>query len=529
MAEKVWVLSCTPEIQQGGLESTCSETGYHKAECKIMRIAFVGNFSQPHCSEVHWAATFEDLGHSVTRIQENQIVGDSLLQLVAGHDLFFWVRTWPGFVTHDHLRKVRELGIMSVNYHLDLFVGLQRQDGLDNDPRWRCDYVFTPDGDPASQAIFESKGINHHYIRPGVFKPECEFGNMRPELVNDVTFVGGGVDYGHFREWPYRRQLVTWLKNTYGPRYSKYGHPEPTMRNQDLNDLYASAKVVVGDSLCPGFNKPGYWSDRTYECIGRGGFLIMPYIKGLEEEFTDGETIVFYEFGNFPQLKEKIDYYIEHDEERELIRRAGQEFVKNNATYHNRLQQMLDIVLPKTHGYSIPYDPAKQANIDEKNKAAEAAKNQGTLKINLGAGAEPKDGFVNVDHLDLPGIDIVHNLVMLPYPFADNSAELVHAIDVLEHLPNYTPDWKPMIVAFIDEMYRILKLGGELYIQTPGFRAEFAFQDPTHVRPFHPKTFDLWDPETDYGKTNGYYSKSRFKVSCEELDNGNLRVYMVKQ
>jgi predicted SAM-dependent methyltransferase len=150
------------------------------------------------------------------------------------------------------------------------------------------------------------------------------------------------------------------------------------------------------------------------------------------------------------------------------------------------------------------------------------------MRINLGSGNDPKEGYTNLDHLDLPNVDVVHNLLHFPYPFEDNSAEKIHCADVIEHLPNFTKDDKPMITAFIEECHRILKPGGELYIQTPGYNAEFLYQDPTHVRGFHIKTFDLFDPETDFGKTTGFYSECKFKVRAEELPNHNLRFWMVK-
>lgn len=484
----------------------------------MLKIAMVGNFTQSHCSEVHWAATLEDMSHMVTRIQENTIKEDSLIEQVQGHDLFLWVRTWPGFVTHAHLDEIRKMGIPSVNLHLDLFIGLQRGEGLDTDPRWRCDFVFTPDGDPASAEIFKSKGINHFYLKAGVYKYECVYGSPRPELVSDVAFVGGGVDYGHWKEWPYRRRLVTWLKNTFGSRYAKYGHPEPTMRNQDLNDLYASAKVVVGDSLCPGFTKPNFWSDRVYETLGRGGFLIHPYIKGMEEEFEDKKHLVYYEFGNFDQLRGLIDHYLSHDDEREEIRRCGHEYVKANSTYHNRLQQALDIIFP------VGQKPVQ--NVVNNEPVAHTD----LLKINLGCGSEPDLGpeWRNVDWLELPGVDVVHNLLQLPYPFEDGSAKYIKAIDLLEHLPNYTPDNQATAIVFVEECHRILAPGGELVIQVPHWNSPNMWIDPSHVRGFDPRSMDYFDPDTDFGKWYGYYSKCKFRVSATEA-NGNVTFTMVKR
>jgi spore maturation protein CgeB len=105
--------------------------------------------------------------------------------------------------------------------------------------------------------------------------------------------------------------------------------------------LYASTKVVVGDTLCPNFKYPDYWSDRIYETLGRGGFLIHPYIKGLEKEFEDKKHVVFYEYNNWNQLQDLINYYLENDKEREKIRKAGHELVKKSYTYKNRWQSIL--------------------------------------------------------------------------------------------------------------------------------------------------------------------------------------------
>lgn len=320
-----------------------------------MRILYVGNFTQPHCTEVHIAATLEKLGHEVLRTQENGHSEWTLANLLEyeNFDLFLFTRTWGETVSLRHLDVLKRRNIPSASYHLDLYVGLKREDDLDLDPFWRTDHVFTPDGDPASDVVFKRKGIKHYYMKPGVFEEQCYMASRHNESYNNkVIFVGGGSptgqgeQYGH-AEWGYRGILLKWLQDTYGHRFNKYGWPQETIRNAALNELYAESKVVVGDSLCLNFNHPYYWSDRVYETMGRGGFIIHPYIKGMEEEFIDKENIVFYEYNNFDQLESLVDYYLEHDDERERIRYAGHQFVKDNATYTNRLNKMLGTVFPK--------------------------------------------------------------------------------------------------------------------------------------------------------------------------------------
>lgn len=304
------------------------------------RIGYIGNFTQAHCTEVHLAATLEDLGCEVVRMQEDALLPQWADELDV--DMLLYTRTWGRDVTLDHLRQVAEKGIPSVSYHLDLYVGIQREAGLDNDPFWRTDYVFTPDGDPKSAEVFRKKGINHFFMPPGVYKPECVKGTPRDEFKCDVLFVGGGEGY-HTEDWPYRMELINWLRDTYGNRFKKFGNPEPTIRNMDLNDLYASAKVVVGDSLCKGFTHQFYWSDRVYETTGRGGFLIHPEIVGLSESFEPNE-LVTYKFGDFNDLQQKINYYLENDRERNEIRERGMKRTIKDHTYHNRMAKMLETV-----------------------------------------------------------------------------------------------------------------------------------------------------------------------------------------
>lgn len=162
------------------------------------------------------------------------------------------------------------------------------------------------------------------------------------EYDNEVIFVGA---YHYHHEYKYRPQLIDWLRATYGERFSLYGRDGlGQLRGDDLNRLYARTKVVVGDTLCKDFTHPEYYSDRLFETTGRGGFLIFPYIKGIEDCFELGKELITYEFGNFAQLKDLIDYYLEHDEEREEIRLAGHERTKRDHTYKNRAEQMLKIL-----------------------------------------------------------------------------------------------------------------------------------------------------------------------------------------
>ena len=311
-----------------------------------MKITYVGNFSLDFTTETHIYKSLQTMGHTVIRIQETPEANPGWINNVpADTDLFLFTRTWGNMVTLEDLAILKERGIPTASYHLDLYVGLARSSGIETDPFWRTEYVFSADGDPESQKFFKSKGVNHFYLPPAVFDQECYIAprNNDFRLQGDVIFVGGGAEYGH-PEWPYRHKLVKHLEETYGPRYRKFGHPQLSVRGKELNQLYANAKVAVGDSVNIGFHHKNYTSDRLFESIGRGAFTIYPSIEGITEMFPEELRGIFYKFNDFEDLDSKINYYLTHEFEREELRTKLHEFVKSSQTYLQRLQELLDVL-----------------------------------------------------------------------------------------------------------------------------------------------------------------------------------------
>lgn len=315
-----------------------------------MTISYCGNrknvASDGKCfnTENHIALTLEKLGHEVKFIQEDELNGRPQLPLIVRNsNLFLWTRTWPGKVSIDDLAIIQAMKIPTVSFHLDKYTGLERDGGIGIDPFWMTDYVFSPEGSEEAKKVFRSHGINQYYLPAGVFEDECYLAEPEIKYMHDIVFVGGGSTYGH-PEWPYRAKLVKWLEDTYGSRFKKYGYPEETIRGAELNKLYASCKIVIGDSLCKDFTDEYYFSDRVFETTGRGGFMIHPYIKGLEDYFHLEEDIITYEYNNFNQLKEKIDWYLEHEDVREVVRLNGYLQTKKKNTYTHRMKQMLKVL-----------------------------------------------------------------------------------------------------------------------------------------------------------------------------------------
>lgn len=104
-------------------------------------------------------------------------------------------------------------------------------------------------------------------------------------------------------------------------------------------------------------------------------------------------------------------------------------------------------------------------------------------KLNLGSGSDIKQGWINLNIVQLPGVDAVHNIEDLPLPFADNSFDEILAQDILEHV-DYIPVLK--------DLHRILAPGGRLRIRVPHYTSRNNYTDPTHKKRFSVSTFDYF-------------------------------------
>lgn len=285
-----------------------------------MKIIFVADFRQSWYTAVHYAKSFEALGHEVLRIQEPLENIDT-----TGYDIMLWMK-------HQYdIPSLRDIKIPIFSITLDLYWNLRRAGLVGKTNPWLTDIVFSPDG--GNDDKFKSVGVNHKWLLPAVYHDECSCLDLPKQ--HEIIFVGSVKK--HLAEWDYRKKLVKWLQDTYGNKFEVFPIDTP-IRGAELNALYNTTKIVIGDSVY----SPKYTSDRLYETMGRGGFTIYPEIEGVG--LVDGEHYVTYKYGDFEGLKEKIDYYLEHDEEREKIRHQGYEEVIKNHTYLNRCKEILNYV-----------------------------------------------------------------------------------------------------------------------------------------------------------------------------------------
>lgn len=323
----------------------------HRFDRAKLRVVQVGNFRPTYSTETHLHLALTALGHDVDRVQEDETSTDLLLDRCRHADLLVYTRTWglQGDLSPVGLiDRLHDTGVATASYHLDLYRGLRRASTVDpdNDAFWRTGWVFTADGDPDTQTWMEARGVNHRWLPAGVCHREVGPGRPAPDRFPwDVVFVGSNNYGGLHPEWAYRDRLHTFLQRHYRNRFAclpaAYGE---AIRGQDLNDLYSTVPVVVGDSLCPGFTWRNYWSDRVYETVGRGGFLVMPKVPGLDQHFQDRKHLRFYDWGDWGQLGTIIDGALDDRYSSREVAADGCAHVAGHHTYLHRMRDLLDVL-----------------------------------------------------------------------------------------------------------------------------------------------------------------------------------------
>jgi len=246
----------------------------------------------------------EALGWQTVHLPARGIPVEDVVRSCRGADLFIWART------HGHdprgdavamLRRIEDAGTVTVGLHLDLYWTLRgREPRVGNQPWWTSQFVFTADGGPESAARFAERGVNHYWCPPPVGVRWLGRAEPDSRYAGQVAFVGGYVAGIHGE---HRKRLLEWARRRFGRRFRWYGRPGVRVVGDELSVLYASARVVIGDSA----PAPFYWSDRVPRTLGRGGLLAYPNTEGLDEVGLTAATMLRFDRFGFDELGDRID------------------------------------------------------------------------------------------------------------------------------------------------------------------------------------------------------------------------------
>jgi SAM-dependent methyltransferase len=120
------------------------------------------------------------------------------------------------------------------------------------------------------------------------------------------------------------------------------------------------------------------------------------------------------------------------------------------------------------------------------------------MKLNVGCGRNSIEGWINLDCIAIPGVDVVADLntcATTPLPFPDDHFDEFLLSHVIEHIPNILP--------LMQELYRVAKPGAKALVRVPYGSSDDAFEDPTHVQQYFHGSFGYFTQpyywRADYG------------------------------
>ena len=106
---------------------------------------------------------------------------------------------------------------------------------------------------------------------------------------------------------------------------------------EEANQKYCESKIVFNHCISEEANM------RVFESTLSGSMLLCSYSKEVEDlGYADGVHLVFYR--DIDEMIAKARYYVDHDEEREKIAKAGREHTLNHHTYLHRMEKIMEVV-----------------------------------------------------------------------------------------------------------------------------------------------------------------------------------------
>lgn len=100
--------------------------------------------------------------------------------------------------------------------------------------------------------------------------------------------------------------------------------------------VYSSSKIIIGLQNCT-----DQLSQRTFEILGSGGFLLTSDTEAVRQKFKPGHDLIV--SSSPEETIEKVNYYLKRSKRRESIQMNGKRTVEPHSYYY-RAKEMIDVL-----------------------------------------------------------------------------------------------------------------------------------------------------------------------------------------
>lgn len=313
---------------------------YHIKTKPIIKIGHIG-FDAFYGAEGAMGETLQEAGeyHFMSwlsyadnhyKIKDRAKFEEDVLKLTQWADIIFAQIQTPDVITVDLAKKMSA-------YRKKLF--LWNGDVREQIEQWTLDLApyFTAlwSNDTDTQTMkdmgFKSEFMNVIFS-PTKYNPKGYVEKREPILFFANNYWDNYTKKHKFPLGKERQDMAMFLIENYGKDFGLYGFGWDGLETGNINDdcileasIYRGAKIGINYSH---FNYSRYSSDRLFRIMGCGILCLTHNFKDIEKDFEVGKHLVT--FDSLEDMKEKIDYYLTHEEEREKIAKAGCEYVHKN-------------------------------------------------------------------------------------------------------------------------------------------------------------------------------------------------------
>lgn len=313
-----------------------------------MRTVIIAKSKRHTLIYYYFKKAFETLGHQTIWIKYPKLksyLGEKLATAITAKMLFalnpkllfFHGRDLP----YELLKRAKER-MPAVMYYDDCLKGTGGS--LDEVIKFgqQADIMYLTNRGEISK--YREWGVNAKFITGGC-DPDAHRRVKTPGQFyqSDVAFIGKPNTPERvecMREVAKHFALKLW-----GSGWDKFG------LNAAAKNVYASEyrKICAGAKIILGWNIDSsvdlYFSNRTWYTLGCGGFLLTLSSPSLGELFGRGRELDWFE--SVEECCQKIEYYLNHDDKRRKIAKAGYDLAHGEYSYEKMVEKILADIPPK--------------------------------------------------------------------------------------------------------------------------------------------------------------------------------------
>ncbi len=244
------------------------------------------------------------------------------------------------------VREIKRMGITAVLWTMD----------LPHDPQSfvraaaEYDYIFCA-GTEAIEILSKQNFTNLYWLP---FACDTDFHRVVDVSPEDLRNFGGAISFvGSF--YPNRMDILQGIADfdlgVWGPGWERVPQNSPlskcvrkagNIKPEDWVKIFCSSRINLTlhfqDGLVPCYQA----SPKVFEILSCRGFLLCDNQKDVVSLFEDGSHLII--FKDAADLRQKIKYYLDREEERRLISAQGYTEVVSKHTYVHRLRRMFEII-----------------------------------------------------------------------------------------------------------------------------------------------------------------------------------------